>query len=82
MCHPPQSVHKVVIILEDFRSGKRDVAEFWIQSGDQFIHIRFFALRDAKGEYKGCIEVSQNVTGIRALQGEKRLLDDAPGYDD
>lgn len=82
MCHPPQSVHKVVIILEDFRSGKRDVAEFWIQSGDQFIHIRYFALRDAKGEYKGCIEVSQNVTGIRALQGEKRLLDDAPGYDD
>ena len=82
MCHPPQSVHKVVIILKDFRSGKRDVAEFWIQSGDQFIHIRYFALRDAKGEYKGCIEVSQNVTGIRALQGEKRLLDDAPGYDD
>jgi hypothetical protein len=81
-CHPPQSVHRVTIILDDFRSGKRDVAEFWIQMGGQFIHIRYFALRDAQGTYKGCIEVSQNVTHIRALEGERRLLDDAPGYTD
>lgn len=79
-CHPPQSVHRVTIILDDFRSGKRDVAEFWLQMGDQFIHIRYFALRDAEGNYKGCIEVSQNVTHIRELEGEQRLLDDAPGY--
>ena len=78
-CHPPQSVDKVVRILEDFRSKTRDVAEFWIQMGGQFIHIRYFALRDAEGTYKGCIEVSQNVTHIRALEGEKRLLDDIPG---
>lgn len=81
MCHPPQSVHKVTVILDDFRSGKRDVAEFWIQMGGQFIHIRYFALHDAQGDYKGCIEVSQNVTHIRALEGEKRLLDDSPDYD-
>ena len=80
-CHPPQSVHRVTIILDDFRSGKRDLAEFWIQMGGQFIHIRYFALHDAQGAYKGCIEVSQNVTHIRALEGERRLLDDAPGYD-
>ncbi len=78
-CHPPQSVDKVVQILDDFRSGKRDVAEFWIQMGGQFIHIRYFALHDSEGAYKGCIEVSQNVTHIRALAGEKRLLDDIPG---
>lgn len=77
-CHPPQSVDKVVRILEDFRSGKRDVAEFWIQMGGQFIHIRYFALRDSEGNYKGCIEVSQNATHIRALEGEKRLLDNSP----
>lgn len=81
-CHPPQSVHKVEIILADFRSGKRDVAEFWIQAGGNFIHIRYFALHDADGTYKGCIEVSQNVTHIRALEGEQRLLDDAPEYAD
>ncbi|MBW6467419.1 MAG: DUF438 domain-containing protein [Brevefilum sp.] len=80
-CHPPQSVHRVTIILDDFRAGKRDLAEFWIQMGGQFIHIRYFALHDAQGAYKGCIEVSQNVTHIRALEGERRLLDDAPGYD-
>lgn len=80
-CHPPQSVHRVTIILDDFRAGKRDVAEFWIQMGGQFIHIRYFALHNAQGAYRGCIEVSQNVTHIRALEGEQRLLDDAPGYD-
>ena len=81
-CHPPQSVNRVEIILDDFHSGKRDVAEFWIQAGGQFIHIRYFALRDKEGTYQGCIEVSQNVTHIRALEGEKRLLDDTPGHKD
>ncbi len=81
-CHPPQSVNRVEIILDDFHAGKRDVAEFWIKGGDQFIHIRYFALRDDEGKYQGCIEVTQNVTHIRALEGEKRLLDDAPGYND
>jgi DUF438 domain-containing protein len=81
-CHPPQSVHKVQIILEDFRTGKRDVAEFWIQAAGNFIHIRYFALHDSDGIYKGCIEVSQEVSHIRSLEGEKRLLDDTPGYSD
>jgi len=74
-CHPPQSVHVVQKILEDFKAGVRDVAEFWIQMGTAFVHIRYFALRDDAGKYKGVIEVSQNVAGIRALEGEKRLLD-------
>lgn len=77
-CHPPQSVHKVQVILDDFRAGKRNVAEFWIQAGEAFVHIRYFALRDQDGKYRGCIEVTQEVSHIRALQGEKRLLDDAP----
>ena len=81
-CHPPQSVHRVNIIMDDFRSGKRDVAEFWIQMGGKFIHIRYYALHDSEGAYKGCIEVSQDVTAIRTLEGERRLLDDAPGYAD
>jgi len=74
-CHPPQSVHVVQKILEDFKAGVRDVAEFWIQVQGAFVHIRYFALRDENGAYKGVIEVSQNVAGIRALEGEKRLLD-------
>jgi len=75
-CHPPQSVHVVQHIVDDFRAGKRDVAEFWIQMGPKFVHIRYFALRDAQGAYKGVIEVTQDVSSIRALEGERRLLDD------
>ena len=77
-CHPPQSVDKVVEIVDAFKSGERDDAEFWIQMGEKFVHIRYFALRDAKGTYKGTIEVTQDVASIRALEGEKRLLNEPP----
>ena len=72
-CHPPQSMGKVQKILDDFRAGTRDVAEFWIQMNGMFIYIRYFAMRDADGKYKGTLEVSQDLTALRALEGEKRL---------
>ena len=72
-CHPPQSMDRVQKILDDFRAGTRDVAEFWIQMNGMFIHIRYFALHDADGNYKGTLEVSQDLTALRALEGEKRL---------
>ncbi|HDQ73503.1 MAG TPA: DUF438 domain-containing protein [Chloroflexi bacterium] len=75
-CHPPASVDRVQRILDDFRTGRRDEAEFWIQMQGKFIHIRYFALRDAGGAYQGTIEVSQDVTHIRQLEGERRLLDE------
>ncbi|MDO9547249.1 MAG: DUF438 domain-containing protein [Pelolinea sp.] len=75
-CHPPQSMDKVQKIVDDFRAGTRDTAEFWIQMNDMFIHIRYFALHDANGAYKGTLEVSQDLTHLRGLEGEKRLLDD------
>ena len=75
-CHPPASVHRVQRILDDFRAGRRDAAEFWIQMQGRFIHIRYFAIRDEAGEYQGTIEVSQDLTRIRALEGERRLLDE------
>ncbi len=74
-CHPKESVHVVNEIVAAFRDGSRDQAEFWIQMKGRFIHIRYYALRDGAGTYKGTIEVSQDVTGIRGLQGERRLLD-------
>lgn len=75
-CHPPASVYRVQRILDDFRSGQRDMAEFWIQMQGRFIHIRYFAVRDEGGKYLGTLEVTEDVTGIRALEGERRLLDD------
>ena len=71
-CHPQKSLAKVEEILRDFRSGKRDSAEFWISLQGRMVHIRYFALR--KGSYLGCLEVSQDVTEIQKLKGEKRLL--------
>jgi uncharacterized protein len=74
-CHPPKSLDVVDRILKAFKAGTRDMAEFWIETGGKFVLIRYFAVRDAKGRYRGCLEVSQDVTGIRALAGQKRLLD-------
>ncbi len=74
-CHPPDTVHVVNRILEALRSGERDSAEFWIDLHGRFVDIRYFAVRDSEGAYRGCIEVSQDVTGIRDLEGQRRLLD-------
>lgn len=73
-CHPPKSVHVVQDILDSFRAGRQSVAEFWIQLHGRFVHIRYFAVRDKAGAYRGCLEVSQDVTGIRKLENERRLL--------
>ena len=74
-CHPSKSLHMVNRILEEFRAGTKDAAEFWFEMGGRFIHVRYFAMRTVEREYRGCLEVSQDVTGIRALTGSQRLLD-------
>lgn len=74
-CHPSSSVHVVNQILGEFKSGAKEVAEFWIQMRGKFLHIRYFAVRDQDKAYKGCLEVSQDVTGIRNLEGQRRLLE-------
>jgi DUF438 domain-containing protein len=74
-CHPPNSVHVVEKILDSFKRKEKDQAEFWLTLKDRFIHIRYFAIYDQEGEYRGVVEVSQDVTDIRALKGQRRLLD-------
>ena len=74
-CHPPESVHVVEDIIDAFRAGSKSKADFWIQSRGKFILIQYFALRDESGAYKGVIEVSQDATKIRAMEGERRLLE-------
>ena len=73
-CHPQKSIHIVNQILDDFRSGSRDVAEFWIEIQGRMIYIRYFPVRDEKGNYLGCVEVTQDITKIKKIEGEKRLL--------
>ncbi len=74
LCHPPHSVNIVERILKDFRSGAEDSAAFWIRMNNRFIHIEYFALRDVDGGYFGTLEVSQDLTEKRRLEGEQRLL--------
>lgn len=76
-CHPQKSLHMVEQILSDFRAGRRDVAEFWIDMGPRKIHIRYWPVRDDAGRYLGCLETVQDVTAIQQLRGQKRLLDQA-----
>jgi len=74
LCHPPASAHIVDKIIDDFKCGKQSRAPFWINMGGKMIHIEYFALRNEKGEYLGTLEVSQNVSTYRDLEGEQRIL--------
>jgi PAS domain S-box-containing protein len=74
LCHPKESLHKVEQILNDFKNNKRDVAEFWINLHGRLIYIRYFAIRKGS-EYLGTLEVTQDITDIKKIEGEKRLLD-------
>ena len=73
-CHPPRSVHYVDQILADFKSGKQSSAQFWKYIGDRFIHILFVALRDDKQNYVGTLEIAQDITNLRALEGQRLEL--------
>ncbi|NLI59926.1 MAG: DUF438 domain-containing protein [Clostridiales bacterium] len=75
-CHPPSSVHVVNKIVEDFKSGAKDSEEFWIRMGEQYVLIRYYAVRDENGEYMGTVEVSQDIAPLQKIEGEKRLLSD------
>lgn len=80
-CHPKASLGKVEQLLQEMKAGKRDKARFYIDlplgpnKERQKVLIEYYALRDAKGNYLGCLEVSQNISELQKLSGEKRLLD-------
>jgi DUF438 domain-containing protein len=74
-CHPPESVHIVDEIIQSFRKGEKDIASFWINMKGKFILIQYFAVRNEDNDYKGVIEVTQEISDIRKIEGEKRLLD-------
>ena len=73
-CHPPASVHVVEKIVEDFKSGKKDHEDFWINMGPRYVLIRYYAVRNSKGDYLGTLEVTQDIKPIQDITGEKRLV--------
>lgn len=74
MCHPPQSVHVVMGIIDSFRKGEKDHEDFWIRMKERFVHIRYYAVRNKEGKYLGTLEVTQDIKPIVELEGEKRLV--------
>ena len=74
-CHPPKSVDMVLRIVDEFRKGTKDVANFRINFKGRFVLIQYFAVRDAEKNYRGVLEMSQDITEIKAMEGEQRLLD-------
>ncbi len=74
-CHPPKSLDVVNRLVGEFKAGTKDEAAFWIQVRGRLIYIRYFAVRDDEGAFRGTLEVSQDITDIKSIEGEKRLLD-------
>ena len=74
-CHPQKSLHKVEQVVSELKSGRSNVAEFWIDLKGRKIYIRYFAVRDKAGRYIGTLEVTQDITDLQKIEGEKRLLD-------
>jgi DUF438 domain-containing protein len=75
-CHPPQSVAIVKDIITSFKEGKRDSVDFWINLNEKLLYIRYYAIRNSEGYYLGTLEVTQDITDVKKLEGEKRLLDE------
>lgn len=75
LCHPQQSVHIVNRIIEAFTNDEKDTAEFWITMNNRLVHIRYFAVRDRNGKYLGTMEVTQDLTDLKKIEEQKRLLD-------
>ncbi len=74
-CHPPKSVDTVIKIIDEFKAGHKDMADFWFDFKGRIIYIRYFAIRDHNKIYKGVLEMSQDITEIKKIEGQKRLLD-------
>ncbi|HKM05446.1 MAG TPA: PAS domain-containing protein, partial [Sphaerochaeta sp.] len=74
-CHPPKSLHVVEKLIDDFKAGLKDEESFWLQRGDQFVLIRYYAVRSVSGEYLGVMEVTEEISKLRSLEGNKLLAD-------
>jgi len=74
-CHPKKSVHVVQRVLDDLRAGRREEATFWIDLNGRKMYIRYFPVRDKNGDYIGTLEVTQDITEIKTIEGQRRLLD-------
>lgn len=74
-CHPPESVGVVDRIVDSFKKGEKEVASFWLHMGSKYVLIQYFAVRDKENKYRGVLEVSQEISEIQEIKGDRKLLD-------
>jgi hypothetical protein len=74
-CHPPKSLDAVQKIVDSFKDGRSDSEDFWLTIEGRFVYIRYLAIRSSSGAYLGTMEVTQDATRVRDLEGEKRLAE-------
>ncbi|MGB9866973.1 MAG: DUF438 domain-containing protein [Bacillota bacterium] len=74
-CHPAKSLPLVNRVLEELKSGKKDSEHFWIKSGEKYLYISYFAVRNQDGEYLGVLETVQDIAPLQQIRGEKRLVE-------
>lgn len=74
-CHPPESVSVVDRIVDSFKKGEKEVASFWLHMGSKYVLIQYFAVRDKENKYRGVLEVSQEISEIQEIKGDRKLLD-------
>ncbi|NLD02265.1 MAG: DUF438 domain-containing protein, partial [Clostridiales bacterium] len=73
-CHPPKSLAQVQALVEAVKAGTKDSETYWIQRGPAFVLIRYYAVRSPEGEYLGVLECTEEISGLRALEGQKTLM--------
>ncbi len=73
-CHPPKSLEAVEALVEAFKAGTKDSESYWIQRGPAFVLIRYYAVRDPEGKYLGVLECTEEISELRALEGQKTLM--------
>lgn len=76
MCHPPKSIHVVSKVIDDLKNGRRNSADFWIDINQRKIYIRYFPVRSQNGKFLGVMEVTQDITDVKKIEGERRLLNE------
>ncbi|GAB4354574.1 MAG: hypothetical protein Kow0099_38720 [Candidatus Abyssubacteria bacterium] len=73
-CHQEKSLPRLEQMLSDFKSGKKDEDEFWVEIEEMGLKAlnRFFAIRDAQGNYLGTMEYLLNFAYINGIAEEKK----------
>jgi len=72
VCHPKKYIPLMEQVINDFKSGAQSHARFWRQDHlGKFICIDYYAMKNADGEFIGSLEVVQDISDVKKLEGDR-----------